>query len=727
MSAAFIALGPGSRLQAEGGRQIALGKLVKSGGAGSVYLLPDAPTQVAKIYHDAVDLALYERKIQAMLRLAPDLPDLQDGDARITQIAWPQALLRDSGRRFRGFLMPRLPLDDTAELEYMLQERQARAAGLPVGLGARVTLAANASAVVAELHRRQHFVVDLKPVNIRFYRRSLHLAMLDCDGFSINGDLQRYEAPQYTPDYLAPEFHRHHRLAGHEAEQDRFALAVLIFQLLNFGIHPYSGRPINDQVPTDIPGRIAGRYYAYGLHAHPRMQPNPSSGHAQIPATLRTMFDRAFSATGQARPTALEWSQALAPYALRSSGRLIVCARNREHQYFAGMQCAACARAQLIARAATRESQAPAPRRTGRASPPRQPASPPPQAAAPKGLGAALGTFLGILLFTVIALVAIPWHAFDAWLSKHAPAWRWFGNLVVIAVLASLAIGWFSRAGPDKAPIHASVGPSAPSPALAPAFDAPKPVAHYRPGGFSDDASYHARQQGLIESLLATVAKRETAEFVTQFSEIARLAPPADRVYVMRHDPWPSIATGNDAAVEYRPFVVGELLVNLARAENDAPQDPAVLNDVGFARLMLAGNLGSWSEDEYDRLLHATRRTYLRAIAAGPSDYAAWHGLGIVCAAMPKNEGCAEAAFAISRYLEVYFERRSRAVAASPETSWRAERRSHFNRRLAFCESALFQDRSAQRLRSTKGAAASVAYDLDAMTPLEWELATLSD
>ena len=94
----------------------------------------------------------------------------------------------------------------TSELEYILQERQARAAHLPTGLGAKVTLAANLAAVIAELHRQGHHVIDLKPVNLRFYRQSLYMAMLDCDGFSIQGRGERFAADQVTPDYLAPEF-----------------------------------------------------------------------------------------------------------------------------------------------------------------------------------------------------------------------------------------------------------------------------------------------------------------------------------------------------------------------------------------------------------------------------------------------------------------------------------------------------------------------------------------
>ncbi|TSD72094.1 hypothetical protein FFI39_014565 [Janthinobacterium sp. KBS0711] len=330
-----------------------MGKLIKSGGAGSVYLLPGAPAQVAKLYHPHLDRAANRRKLEAMLELTPELPDQLENGKRYVQIAWPQAAVFDGQDGFAGFVMPLLDMAQTAELEQIMQERQARAAGLPTGLGPKLTLAANLAAVIDALHQQQHYVVDLKPVNLRFYRDSLYIAMLDCDGFSIQGHAERFPAEQFTADYLAPEFQRKGMPAGTEMAQDRFALAVVIFQLLNFGIHPYSGRPGNAQVATDIPGRIRDGCYAYGIKRHKQLAPNATSGHALMPPELRAMFDRAFSQSPKPqRPSAADWAQLLRGYAQRSGGKLVVCTANPEHQHFAGLGCAACARDKVIGAAA---------------------------------------------------------------------------------------------------------------------------------------------------------------------------------------------------------------------------------------------------------------------------------------------------------------------------------------------------------------------------------------
>jgi eukaryotic-like serine/threonine-protein kinase len=352
-------LSPGGKIWLDKVRSLILGKLVKSGGAGSVYLLPGAPAQVAKLYHPHLDRAANRRKLEAMLELSPELPDQLENGKRYVQIAWPQAAVFDGQGGFAGFVMPLLDMAQTAELEQIMQERQARAAGLPTGLGPKLTLAANLAAVIDALHQQQHYVVDLKPVNLRFYRDSLYIAMLDCDGFSIQGHAERFPAEQFTADYLAPEFQRKGMPAGTEMAQDRFALAVIIFQLLNFGIHPYSGRPGNAQVATDIPGRIRDGCYAYGVKRHKQLAPNATSGHALMPPELRAMFDRAFSQSPKPqRPSAADWAQLLRGYAQRSGGKLVVCTVNPEHQYFAGQGCAACARDKVIGAAAQASVQA---------------------------------------------------------------------------------------------------------------------------------------------------------------------------------------------------------------------------------------------------------------------------------------------------------------------------------------------------------------------------------
>jgi hypothetical protein len=216
-----------------------------SGGDGSVYASTSHPELVAKLYHDPGRVPERRRKLLAMLQTPPRLDPIHHGGHPYVQLTWPTHLVEDAGGRFRGYAMPRVELDRAVLAETLLSRKTRKALRLPEAYGLRVTAASNLAAVVEALHARGHHVVDLKPVNAYVYRDTFFVALLDCDGFSVRGTSgERYPAHQYTPDYIAPE-----ALAGELAPealgeaQDRFALAVVVFQLLNGGVHPFQGVP----------------------------------------------------------------------------------------------------------------------------------------------------------------------------------------------------------------------------------------------------------------------------------------------------------------------------------------------------------------------------------------------------------------------------------------------------------------------------------------------------
>ena len=59
----------------------------------------------------------------------------------------------------------------------------------------------------------------------------LFTAIFDSDGFSIKSKNFNFPAKQFTPEYIAPEFIKK-KPEETDKEQDHFALAVIIFQLL---------------------------------------------------------------------------------------------------------------------------------------------------------------------------------------------------------------------------------------------------------------------------------------------------------------------------------------------------------------------------------------------------------------------------------------------------------------------------------------------------------------
>jgi hypothetical protein len=347
-----------------------------TGGDGSVYASASHPEFVVKLYHDPEGGPERRHKLLAMLGTPPLLDPIHHGGHRYVQLTWPTHLVEDEEGRFRGFAMPRVEMDRAVLAESLLSRKTRQAHRLPEAYGLRVTAASNLAAVVEALHARGHHVVDLKPVNAYVYRDTFFVALLDCDGFSVQGASgERFPAHQYTPDYIAPE-----ALAGKLAPetlgeaQDRFALAVVVFQLLNGGVHPFQGVPAPGvPVPPSTAERVARWMYAYGRQPNPFLRPSPWSIHESFDDDTRDLFDRAFGEDPAARPDAGEWRRHLARYADPATGALRRCTADPAHALFTAGPSAECLQCALDAKRgaavqAARPRPAPAP----------APAAPPP-------------------------------------------------------------------------------------------------------------------------------------------------------------------------------------------------------------------------------------------------------------------------------------------------------------------------------------------------------------
>ncbi len=319
----------------------------KSGGAGEIYSMDSKPGFVAKIYHAVTaqaHLARYRRKIEWMVDNKPALPPVPPEYQDVVQLAWPEALiLRQS--RFIGFAMQKVAFDRTLELDYLLNRRQAAQEGFDADYGKLVTVSFNLASIIHCLHQRRIAIVDLKPMNVKVYTAELYVSILDCDGFHIDTDEFSSDAPQVTPEYLAPEFQD--KAVAYPESQDRFALAAIIFRLLNYGIHPFTGVASgHHNYPQELAGRIKQGLYPYRKIAHKSVRKVPASVHEAFPDSLRDLFDRAFASSGYSRPSAREWAGALEIYASKHSGQMSMC--DKGHLRFSGKPCPTCMRDALI-------------------------------------------------------------------------------------------------------------------------------------------------------------------------------------------------------------------------------------------------------------------------------------------------------------------------------------------------------------------------------------------
>ncbi len=316
-----------------------IGDLINKGGAaGKIYKSITHPNLVAKIFHEKGKSQTNRRKLEAMLQNRPNIPHLKIDDRDVVQIAWPEAILEDDEGFCVGYLMPFINTDEAVSLDHLMQKAVRQKIGISESYSNRFYAACNVAAIVAELHKRGHYIVDLKPANVSVYKDNMIVAMYDCDGFSIKGENTRYPAEFVSDEYIYPEG-MSQNCEDMGEEQDKFALAVILFKLLNNGIHPFSGTP---RKQTDemlsIQTRIEQYHYAYGLWPDSYQASHPYSMHEFFDKKTLNLFDRAFM-KDQKRPTAKEWQEHLEEL----STQLKDCKNNPDHIYFTAKGCGLCA------------------------------------------------------------------------------------------------------------------------------------------------------------------------------------------------------------------------------------------------------------------------------------------------------------------------------------------------------------------------------------------------
>ena len=318
--------------------KITLGKMINKGGAsGKIYLVEGRPESVVKIFHNTEKSATNRQKLQAMLLNKPNFQPVESNGVEYIQIAWPEALLDDEKGFCVGYMMPLINMDKAVSLDHLMQKAIRKKLHLSEKYAYRIFAAYNVASMVTALHKCGHYIIDLKPSNLYVYKENMLVAVVDCDGFSIKGENTRYPAEFVSEEYIYPEGMKQ-TCADMGEEQDKFALAVIIFRLLNNGIHPFSGTPKNPNADMlTIQTRIEQYHYAYGLWPDTYQYPHPYSIHEYFNKETLELFERAFTKDCK-RPTAYEWQEHL----WKLMHGLKQCKNNPNHVYFTSKGCGLC-------------------------------------------------------------------------------------------------------------------------------------------------------------------------------------------------------------------------------------------------------------------------------------------------------------------------------------------------------------------------------------------------
>lgn len=328
-------------------------KKIGRGGEGDIYLVNLAGQNYAlKIYFKPTQVKY--QKILAMLENTPADAIVKINSSSFIQLAWPLGLAFINGN-FVGFLMPYVDLGRSSTLDFYLDKSlyDEKFSHNPLSLTYRIEIARNIAGVIKSLHARNHYFIDFKPQNVRVYDRYHLISLIDCDGFSIAGtDGTRYPAESFSSEYICPYALRNNsQPAALGLNQDLFALAVVIFQILNFGIHPFSGLISQGDSASTTDEKVSKGYYPYGKIEHPNIKPIKNSTHFTLNDDVRDLFDKAFSSASSSPPRVDQWIEVLDK--LLVDKLLVKCEsfpNNAEHIRFEGKECAVCFRSAISSR-----------------------------------------------------------------------------------------------------------------------------------------------------------------------------------------------------------------------------------------------------------------------------------------------------------------------------------------------------------------------------------------
>jgi DNA-binding helix-hairpin-helix protein with protein kinase domain len=298
-------------------REVALGRRIGKGGEGEVFLATTQSGLAVKLY-TVKDKASRERKIVAMIRagLATKSP----------LTAFPISLVRQKTGEFAGFTMrlvpEHLPLHD-------LYAPGSRKQKFPqADFRFLVRTASNVARAVASVHHAGCVIGDINHSSILISNMAT-VALIDADSFQVSDGAEQFRCLVGVPEYTPPELQgKSLDTVVRAPNHDAFGLAVVIFQLLFMGRHPFVGSVRTGDIPP-IHDAIRDFRFVYSEGRNVGMdQPPGTPVLSDFSADVADAFEKAFAREhAAARPTAMDWVRTLD--ALEKS--LTQCTKNKLH------------------------------------------------------------------------------------------------------------------------------------------------------------------------------------------------------------------------------------------------------------------------------------------------------------------------------------------------------------------------------------------------------------
>ncbi|MFD9795747.1 hypothetical protein ACFWXK_32885 [Streptomyces sp. NPDC059070] len=334
--------GPGGRTVLLGGVPVVLAAApLKGGGQAAVYTVEGHDGIVVKLYRDPPGPE-QERRLNRMLTMAP-LGGRPTDRSQRPELAWPTAPAHAPGGEFLGYAMQRFGEPEHVQLVGLFTRAQRlRLFHDRADWRFLLGVAWNLAFMTARMHHEGLVIGDFSSSNVVVDANGF-ITFLDCDSIAftdaVTGEL--FPCLMHTTDYSAPE-----RQAGGPATRasDDFALAVLVYQLLTAGNHPFGGVPHDSDADSTVQDNIAASI-SYVVRPERVVVPRGTVDPSVLPPGLLELARAAFGpgvTDAAARPTAEQWLRALD----RERAAVRVCPERPRHTFGSHLDaCPWCVRA----------------------------------------------------------------------------------------------------------------------------------------------------------------------------------------------------------------------------------------------------------------------------------------------------------------------------------------------------------------------------------------------
>ncbi|MFN4314045.1 MAG: helix-hairpin-helix domain-containing protein [Chitinophagaceae bacterium] len=296
------------------------GPEIGRGGEGAVYLLQHNDQLVLKLYNVAQSSDKSE-KLRYMVNFS---------DQAIRNFsAWPHDVILDGRGLAIGFVMKKIR--ESVPLHKIFSPMDRKQLFPEKGYNFLVHVARNLAAAFHSLHAAGLIVGDVNEGNILVDGNGM-VNFIDCDSFQVNNNGRIHFCEVGVPRYTPPELLARGTFENviRSVNTDCFSMAVLIFQLLFLGRHPFAGRNLQNQ-DIDEDSAIRQHLFFYSLSGRNRnLQPPLNSlDIRELPSSLSKLFHRAFEELDN-RPLSAEWVAETGSF-LKD---LITCKKSKQHFYW---------------------------------------------------------------------------------------------------------------------------------------------------------------------------------------------------------------------------------------------------------------------------------------------------------------------------------------------------------------------------------------------------------